>query len=218
MTRPIAAVSPMPIRRRAGVLMPPGLPRSTARRAAVRRGLAQGEARLFTAVPGALALHLTQASPNFMATQFPMTPREFATAWHFTAVPQPMAVPASMVGRRSTALRAFIMGWHPTAADSALPPRPMVVLRPTAAARISQLLISRWAAGMAAVRVEAPTVVAGISRWAAGMAAARVGAPTAVADLTVAAVRAVIMAEVAGRPVSAGSFFAAARRHRGDSR
>jgi hypothetical protein len=52
---------------------------------------------------------------------------------------------------------------------------------------------------MAAVRVEAPTVVAGISRWAAGMAAARVGAPTAVADLTVvAAVRAVIMAEIAG--------------------
>jgi hypothetical protein len=74
----------------------------------------------------------------------------------------------------------------------------MVVLRPTAAARMSQLLISRWAAGMAAVRVEAPTVVAGISRWAAGMAAARVGAPTAVADLTVAAVRAVIMAEVGG--------------------
>ncbi len=183
MTRPIVAVSPMPIPRRARALIAPGLPHSTLRRTAAWRGLPQREAGLFTAGPGGLVLHLTQASPHSMPLGSPTVHREFVTAWHSTAVPQPMAVPASRMGRRSIALRAmalraFTMAWHPTAVPgSAVCPRPMAVLLPTAAARISQLPTSRWAARMAAVRV---------------------GAPTAVADLTVVAARAGIMAEVAG--------------------
>src|SRR5215472_16742975 len=57
-TRPIAAVSPMPILRHAPALMQPALARSVRGRATVRRGLGPRAVERFMAAPGALALRL----------------------------------------------------------------------------------------------------------------------------------------------------------------
>src|SRR5215472_4170048 len=67
-TRPIAAVSPMPILRHAPALMQPALARSVRGRAAVQRGLGPRAVERFMAAPGALALRLRLAEGRRRST------------------------------------------------------------------------------------------------------------------------------------------------------
>jgi hypothetical protein len=222
MTRPIAAVSLMPIRPRERALMPPEWRQSARRRAvawpgkparalAAQPGLVPRVVRRFMAVPGALPLRLRLTEEFFMAA----------------GVKALTAVAGVRISRWAARMAAGVKALTAVAGVRTSRWAARVAAGVKALTAVAGVRTSRWAARVAAgvkaltavagVRisrraarvaagVKALTAVAGvrISRWAARVAAevkaltavAEVEALTAVADPTPAG--AAIMIELAG--------------------